>query len=240
MSLFPDSFEDSELGKIPKGWEVKTLEENGTIITGKTPSTRNPNFYGDDVPLLKIPDMRGKIHVVETSTMLSREGASSQPTKALSSGSVSVSCIASPGLVVLNHQETHTNQQINSIIPIDKRAGKYLFWTCRRLSTEIISGSSGGSIFGNMNKSTFGALLILNPESTLVRMFDILITPIHNQILLNEQQKILLTRIRDILLPKLMSRKYSILSHTVMVKWMKEHFIDTRNRGFPNCNSRIS
>ncbi len=210
MALFPDSFEDSELGKIPKGWEVKTLEENGTIITGKTPSTRNPNFYGDDVPLLKIPDMHGKIYVVETSTMLSREGASSQLTKALPFGSVSVSCIASPGLVVLNHQETHTNQQINSIIPIDKRAGKYLYWTCRILSTEIISGSSGGSIFGNMNKSTFGALQILNPESTVVRMFDILITPIHNQILLNEQQKILLTHIRDILLPKLVSGEIRI------------------------------
>ena len=187
MALFPDSFEDSELGKIPKGWEVKTLEENGTIITGKTPSTRNPNFYGDDVPLLKIPDMHGKIYVVKTSTMLSIKGASSQPTKSLPSGSVSVSCIASPGLVVLNHQETHTNQQINSIIPIDKQTSKYLYWTCRKLSTEIISGSSGGSIFGNMNKSTFGALQILNPESTLVRMFDILITPIHNKILLNEQ-----------------------------------------------------
>ena len=210
MALFPDSLEDSELGKIPKGWEVKTLEENGTIITGKTPSTRNPNFYGDDVPLLKIPDMHGKIYVVETSTMLSIKGASSQPTKSLPSGSVSVSCIASPGLVVLNHQETHTNQQINSIIPIDKRASKYLYWTCRKLSTEIISWSSGGSIFGNMNKSTFGALQILNPESTLVRMFDILITPIHNQILLNEQQKILLTQIRDTLLSKLVSGEIRI------------------------------
>ena len=210
MALFPDSFEDSELGKIPKGWEVKTLEENGTIITGKTPSTRNPNFYGDDVPLLKIPDMHGKIYVVKTSTMLSIKGASSQPTKSLPSGSVSVSCIASPGLVVLNHQETHTNQQINSIIPIDKQTSKYLYWTCRKLSTEIISGSSGGSIFGNMNKSTFGALQILNPESTLVRMFDILITPIHNKILLNEQQRILLTHIRDMLLPKLVSGEIRI------------------------------
>jgi type I restriction enzyme S subunit len=26
-NLFPDSFEDSELGEIPKGWEVKTLGE---------------------------------------------------------------------------------------------------------------------------------------------------------------------------------------------------------------------
>lgn len=34
-NLFPDSFEDSELGKIPKGWEVKKIETICDIFTGK-------------------------------------------------------------------------------------------------------------------------------------------------------------------------------------------------------------
>ncbi len=37
--LFPDSFEDSELGEIPKGWSVKPLSETTTLITkGTTPT----------------------------------------------------------------------------------------------------------------------------------------------------------------------------------------------------------
>ena len=111
--LFPDRLVDSELGKIREGWEVKALEEFGDVITGKTPSTRIPEFYGDDVPFLKIPDMHGQMYVVETSTMLSSVGASSQALKTLPSGSISVSCIATPGLVVLNHRNIQTNQQIN-------------------------------------------------------------------------------------------------------------------------------
>ena len=35
-SLFPDSFEDSELGKIPKGWRIETLGDHVDLQRGKT------------------------------------------------------------------------------------------------------------------------------------------------------------------------------------------------------------
>ncbi|XDE64335.1 restriction endonuclease subunit S [Arthrospira platensis BEA 1257B] len=40
-ALFPDEFEDSALGQIPKGWEVKTLSELANIESGKRPSERS-------------------------------------------------------------------------------------------------------------------------------------------------------------------------------------------------------
>ena len=203
--LFPDRLVDSELGKIPEGWEVKALEEFGDVITGKTPSTRIPEFYGDDVPFLKIPDMHGQMYVVETSTMLSSVGASSQALKTLPSGSISVSCIATPGLVVLNHRNIQTNQQINSVIPRNPLLSKYLYWSCRHLSTNIKTGGLGGSVFGNMNKSTFSALPVLNPESAAIRAFDQFVSPIHAAMLANEEQNQTLAEGRDSLLPKLIS-----------------------------------
>ena len=201
--LFPDRLVDSELGEIPEGWEVKALEEFGDVITGKTPSTRIPEFYGDDVPFLKIPDMHGQMYVVETSTMLSSVGASSQALKTLPSGSISVSCIATPGLVVLNHRNIQTNQQINSVIPRNQLLSKYLYWSCRHLSTNIKTGGLGGSVFGNMNKSTFSALPVLNPESAAIRAFDQFVSPIHAAMLANEEQNQTLAEGRDSLLPKL-------------------------------------
>ncbi len=204
-ALFPDRLVDSELGDVPEGWEVRRLGDFGNVITGKTPSTRNPIYYGDDVPFLKIPDMHGKVYVVETGTMLSNEGASSQPKKALPAGSVSVSCIATPGLVVLNHRMTHTNQQINSIIPSANWASKYLYWSCRHLSAEIMTGGSGGSVFGNMNKSAFSELAIPGPEDSAVLAFDRLVSPLHDAILSNECESHTLAALRDALLPRLVS-----------------------------------
>ena len=122
--LFPDRLVPSELGEIPEGWEVKELGSFGEIVTGKTPSTREPAYFGDDVPFLRIPDMHGNMYALQTDMMLSTVGADSQPGKTLPPSSVSVSCIASPGLVVLNHLYTQTNQQINTIAPRDQSTSR--------------------------------------------------------------------------------------------------------------------
>ena len=205
FDLFPNRLVDSELGEIPEGWEVKELRTFGEIITGKTPSTKSPEYYGEDVPFLRIPDMHGNMYAIKTEVMLSVLGAESQSKKTLPPGSVSVSCIATPGLVVLNHRETQTNQQINSIIPYDGSLSTYLYWTCCHLSPDIASGGLGGSVFGNMNKSTFSALLSIHPEPTIVRAFDALVSPIHAAILANEEQTHTLSIHRDVLLPQLVS-----------------------------------
>ena len=202
---FPDGLVDSELGEIPEGWRVATLNLLGEVVTGKTPSTSRPEFYGVDVPFLKIPDMHGKMYVVETQTNLSLAGAHSQQAKTLPPESVSVSCIATPGLVVLNHRSIQTNQQINSIVPNNEQTGKYIYWVCRRLASEIMLAGSGGSVFHNMNKSTFSSLQILNPTKTLVNSFSEIVAPIHSLILSNEAESRNLSNQRDALLPELLS-----------------------------------
>ena len=203
--LFPDLLVDSELGGLPKGWRVKGLSSFGKIVTGKTPSTRNSTFYGTDVPFLRIPDMHGRMYAVTTGSMLSNNGATSQSRQALPSGSVSVSCIATPGLVILNHRKTHTNQQINSIVPNDIRASKYLYWSCRQMASEIMTGGSGGSVFHNMNKSTFSALGILDADMQAIGAFENQVSSLHKMILANEKQSQNLTALREGLLPKLVS-----------------------------------
>ena len=208
--LFPDRIVPSELGEIPEGWEVKALGEFGVVVTGKTPSTKRPEYYGEDVPFLRIPDMHGKMYVLKTETMLSTRGSGSQPQKTLPPGSISVSCIATLGLVVLNHRNTQTNQQINSIIPHDQSVSRYLYWTCSHLSSDIETGGLGGSVFGNMNKSTFRALLAIHPEPTIVRAFDAFVSPIHTAILANEEQAHTLASQRDVLLPRLVSGEVSL------------------------------
>ena len=208
--LFPNRLVDSELGPIPEGWEVKALSSFGEIVTGKTPSTKEAAYFGNDVPFLRIPDMHGKVYVLQTQMMLSNRGVSSQPQKTLPPDSVSVSCIATPGLVVLNHCTTQTNQQINSIIPWDRSLSRYIYWSCRQLSSEIKIGGIGGSVFGNMNKSTFSSLQVLNPERAIIQAFDQLVLPMHASILANEEQNQILSQVRDTLLPKLLSGELKV------------------------------
>ena len=48
--LFPDEFVQSELGWIPKGWEVKTLKECSNISTGKHPPLKE-KVYSSATPI---------------------------------------------------------------------------------------------------------------------------------------------------------------------------------------------
>ena len=140
--LFPDGMVDSELGEIPAGWEVKALDSFGEIVTGKTPSTKEPAYFGYEVPFLRIPDMHGKMYALQTEKMLSALGADSQNKKTLPPGSVSISCIATPGLVILNHQHAQTNQQINSIVPSKRMFSKYLYLVLQILVAPCTNGWS--------------------------------------------------------------------------------------------------
>jgi type I restriction enzyme S subunit len=49
-ALFPDSFEDSELGGIPKGWRIVSLSEVLSLIGGGTPETKVKEYWGGDIP----------------------------------------------------------------------------------------------------------------------------------------------------------------------------------------------
>jgi type I restriction enzyme S subunit len=110
-AIFPNEFEDSELGPIPKGWEFRNIGAIGDVICGKTPSTAVQDYYGDDVPFITIPDMHGNVFAASTARKLSIAGANSQANKTLPPGSICVSCIATAGLVVMTCQKSQTNQQ---------------------------------------------------------------------------------------------------------------------------------
>src|SRR5690606_19417517 len=58
--------------------EKHILSKFGDIITGKTPSTTIADYFGNDVPFIKTPDMHNQIFIEHTDQMLSELGARSQ------------------------------------------------------------------------------------------------------------------------------------------------------------------
>lgn len=203
--LFPDHFVDSELGEIPAGWKVGRVSDIGIIICGKTPSTRQPEYYGDDVPFITIPDMHGKTLSIVTQKRLSHAGAASQHNKMLPPGSICVSCIATPGLVVITSEVAQTNQQINSVIPINMNHKFFWYWILRELGDDIRASGSGGSVLSNLSTSRFAELRILAPTSEVRSSYHSHVATLFDHILATDRGTITLAAIRDALLPKLIS-----------------------------------
>ena len=209
-NLFPSSFEPSSLGPIPTGWQVKTVQDLGHIICGKTPSTKHKEYFGGDIPFITIPDMHNNIFVDQTERYLTKAGENSQSSKTLPPYSVCVSCIATPGLVSLTTIPSQTNQQINSVIPFNLHSKYYNYYILRTVAKQIATRGSGGSVFGNLNKTAFSKIQILWAPEKLQIFFTYKIEPLFNKIQTNNKQIQTLTEMRDALLPRLISGKIRV------------------------------
>lgn len=204
-SLFPDSFEESEVGLIPKGWLVGEVKDLGEVICGKTPATSNSEYYGNEIPFVTIPDMHNNLLITTTNRSLSKKGADSQIKKYLRKGSICISCIATPGLVSQITSEAQTNQQINSVVPFAKWGDNFTLFTLRLIGEAVKSAGSGGSVFHNLSKSRFETLTTLLPDALCAQTFNLTVTPIIEKITINQYQIQSLSDIRDTLLPRLIS-----------------------------------
>jgi type I restriction enzyme S subunit len=217
-ALFPDSFEETELGMVPKGWCYGHVKDLGDVVCGKTPPTANLEYYGDDIPFVTIPDLHNNLVITSTAKKLSNLGANFQIKKYLPEGAICVSCIATPGLVARVSELSQTNQQINSVIPKDVWGSSFSLFALRHISSDVVVGGSGGSVLHNMNKSTFECLPVLLPQYDLVNRFNNLIEPIVDKVTNNQRQITLLNQLRDTLLPRLISGKLRIEEAQEMVE----------------------
>ncbi|HPJ64798.1 MAG TPA: restriction endonuclease subunit S [Flexilinea sp.] len=201
---------ESELGMIPKGWRVGNIEDFGDIVCGKTPSKTNENFFGGNIPFIKIPDMHNSVYIVETSDTLTYEGAMSQKNKFLPPNSIIVSCIATIGLVSLTAEISQTNQQINAIIPKRDNLTQYIYFTARNLKNQLIEMGSGGSTTLNVNTANFSNIKCVIPSEFTLSSFDFLVKPLFEKILANQKEILTIAQCRDSLLPKLMNGEIEV------------------------------
>ncbi|MCD8844062.1 restriction endonuclease subunit S [Staphylococcus gallinarum] len=203
---------DSELGMIPKGWEIITINDfaNNNVITGKTPSTKiKENYSETGIPFLTIPDMHNDIFALNTERYISELDIEKLSKKVLPKNSLSISCIATPGLISIIANDTLTNQQINSFTP-NENALYYLYFKLKGMKDYIRDLGSGGSATLNLNKTQFSKIKLVKPINEILYKYDKLVSP-NFKMILNIQKEIQqLTQLRDTLLPKLMSGEIEI------------------------------
>lgn len=198
-------------GVRPIDWINGTIDDLAKeVVCGKTPSTKVKEYYGSDVPFIKIPDMHGNTYVVTTEQYLSNYGAASQAKKTLPPNSICVSCIGTAGLVTLVASKSQTNQQINAIVPKDKYSPFYIYLLMQTLSEVINKLGQSGSTIVNLNKTQFEKIKAIIPSITDMKTFDALVSPLFALILENQKENIRLSSLRNTLLPKLMSGELDV------------------------------
>ena len=135
----------------------------GRVVTGKTPSTANDDYFGGPYPFITIPDLDGRVIIDSSARTLSQAGAGAIKSSMLPAGSVMMSCIATVGKCGITARTSFTNQQINSVIPNEDVDAQFLYYAFREIGYVLERSGGGGSVYTNVSKSRFSEIELLVP-----------------------------------------------------------------------------
>ena len=151
-------------------WEEKRLGSVGQIVTGKTPSTNNPELWDGDISFITPTDIteQGKYQTKTQRTITKQRN-----TKLLPIGSIAYTCIASIGKMMITTNNSSTNQQINSIIVNDDFNNEFVYYALLKL-TPYIKSTQANTTLPIINKTEFSGFKIQIPslqEQTKIAIF---------------------------------------------------------------------
>jgi len=176
-------------------WKECKIGDTGIVVTGKTPSSKNPEEFGNDIPFVTPSDYQN-YHKTVTSAerYLSNAGAHRLKNKILPTKSVMVTCIGSDmGKVAINAIPVVTNQQINSVLPDFKKTDPdFLYYKLVESYDVLRSYGLAGTAVPIVNKTDFEGIEILLPPLPEQRAIAGVLSSLDDKIdLLHRQNKTL-------------------------------------------------
>ena len=202
-ALFPDGFEDSELGLVPRGWHVQPIGNVCTLGRGSSPRPIQ-NFMGDDIPWIKIADATASdgMFVFKTKEKIRKDGAAKS--MRVNHGDLIMSNSASCGIPVFVELEGCIHDGWLYFKNFSEVSKNLLFYWLRHISAHLVH-IADGSVQKNLNIGLVSSQPIICPSPKVLAGFDNLSQPLLDRIRENCLQAQTLATLRDTLLPRLIS-----------------------------------
>jgi type I restriction enzyme, S subunit len=203
-ALFPDSFEESDLGPVPKGWGFNSLDSIATFLNGLALQKFPPNGE-NDLPVIKIAQLRKGDTV----------GAD------LASGSIKNEYIVQNGDVLFSWSGSleveiwcggvgALNQHLFKVTSAVFPKWFYFLWTRQHLENFRQIAASKATTMGHIQRAHLTAAKVIVPNENLLCAANDVIDPILQQIIRNSLRVNTLASLRDSLLPRLISGQLSL------------------------------
>jgi type I restriction enzyme S subunit len=193
--LFPDSFEDLELGEIPKGWGISTVGEEFILTMGQSPPGETYNDIGEGIPFFQGRADFGFRYP-------SHRVFCTAPTRFADPGDTLVSVRAPVGDINMALERCSVGRGV-AAIRHKSSSRSYTYHAMLSLVDVFGDFEAEGTVFGCINKDDFHRIKSIAPPPHLVLDFEKAAFPIDQTIENNIVQSRILAALRDALLPKL-------------------------------------
>lgn len=221
-NLFPDSFEESALGLIPRGWTVKSADNICNVAIGKTPPRKESYWFStndNNIRWVSIRDMgENGLFISDTKEYLVPEAIERFNIKVIPDNTVLFSFKLTIGRVVITDGEMTTNEAIAhfNIKNQEQVSSEYLYSYLKNFDYNQLGNTS--SIAQAVNSKIIKTMPILIPDSDLINHFTKQVNSIFIKIKTNQRESRTLANIRDTLLPKLMSGEIRVKEAETIIK----------------------
>ncbi len=204
--LFPDSFQESELEDIPKGWQVGSFIDTVDIIGGGTPKTSNKEYWDGNIPWFSVVDAPAhtEVWVIDTDKRITQKGLSNSSTNLLELGTTIISARGTVGRIALVGIPMAMNQSCYGLRSKLVTNGIYNYFSTKALVITL-QQRAHGSVFDTITRDTLAGLTVIIPPAILIQEYEKIMSPVMFQIRNNVIQSRTLAALRDTLLPKLIS-----------------------------------
>ncbi len=210
--LFPSAMQDSELGEIPEGWNVSQIGGEVTVVGGGTPSTKNPDFWENGEINWTSPkdlsNLADKV-LVETERKVTEAGLAKISSGLLPVDTVLMSSRAPVGYLALAKIPVAVNQGYIAMKCEKALSPEFVIQWCAAHMDEIKSRASG-TTFAEISKKNFKIIPVVMPTESLISIYSKQASSFYKAIENNVRESVTLAKLRDSLLPKLLSGELSI------------------------------
>jgi type I restriction enzyme S subunit len=196
-ALFPDSFEESELGLVPKGWKWAHLEAIAAVIMGLSPKGNSYNSDGIGTPLINGPVEFGDYFPLQTKWTTS-------PSRLAKENDL-IFCVrgSTTGRRVISDREYCIGRGVCAI-RANKGSSVFIYQTINFGLDRLLSKTTG-SVFPSLSAPDIKQFQVLNPTEAVIIAYENTTKPILHRIQENHRQAQTLATLRDTLLPRLIS-----------------------------------
>ena len=201
--LFPDTFEDSDLGPIPKGWKVASMKDLADV-NARTIKRDYPHVRIRYVDISSVS--QGSL---DQTTTYDLADAPSRAKRLVQTGDTIWSCVRPNRKAYLYIDRPADNLVVSTgfavlsprIVP-----ASYLHqWVTTQVFVDYLTAYATGAAYPAVTADTFETAKMILPGKDILKAFHDLVGPLRTRIAHNQRQNRRLSGLRDTLLPKLIS-----------------------------------
>lgn len=198
--------------ELPVAWVVSKIGQEIETGGGTTPDTSEPGFWeGGDVNWATPRDLSSLTApvLVHTGRKITKSGLAAIGSRRYPRGALLMSSRAPIGYLAISDIDTAVNQGMIAMICNGSLSRFFMLNWCR-FNMERIESRANGTTFKEITKSNFRSIPIVVPPRSILSRFDEVAEPGYSKMTLNVKETESLARIRNTLLPKLMSGKMRV------------------------------